>query len=132
MTWDYDAERRFLEGKGAWGEQPEEPPTPNPLDELASMFAPLGRWVADAACAAPDIDPTLFDEPGGDGLSRGERSLRAAAAGLVCAACPVRAECLADADENGLTGVRGGVLIFDGGRRRRDLLDHADASPSAA
>lgn len=121
MSWDHDAERGYLEAKGAWGEQPDETPA-LPID--LTVFAPLGPWAQQAACATREVDPTLFDAPSDDdGLTRPERTMRQQAAAAVCARCPVRAECLADADENGLTGVRGGFLIFDRGLRRKNLLD---------
>lgn len=127
MTWDHDAERGYLEGKGAWGEQPDEQPTPNPLDELASMFAPLGAWAADAACAARGVDPTIFDAP-----DRADRERHTPAALLarqheaarLCASCPVRRQCQDDAETNDLTGIRGGLLYAGEPTAGRGIKKH--------
>lgn len=69
------------------------------------------RWRLDAACL--DSDPTLFhsDGPGS------HATIAAAKAKAICAGCPVRVQCLADAnavrDEH---GVRGGLTA----RERKD------------
>lgn len=68
-------------------------------------------WRQRAACAAPDVDPEwFFPEPGHT----------ANLARQVCARCPVKAPCLADAlawsDEH---GIRGGLTP----RERRRLRE---------
>jgi Transcription factor WhiB len=70
-----------------------------------------GDWRQWAACARPGVDPELFfPEKGGT----------AAHAKRICAACPVKAPCLADAlttrDEH---GVRGGTTPRERRRLRR-------------
>jgi WhiB family redox-sensing transcriptional regulator len=71
----------------------------------------LVGWQQWAACAAPGVDPELFfPEQGGT----------AAPAKRICASCPVRAACLADAlatrDEH---GIRGGTTPQERQRLRR-------------
>jgi WhiB family transcriptional regulator, redox-sensing transcriptional regulator len=57
---------------------------------LSSPVIDLARWRQRAACAAPGVDPELFFPlPGQHG--------KAARAKRVCAGCPVKAPCLADA-----------------------------------
>lgn len=131
MTWDHDAEHDYLEAKGAWGEQPDETSAPDPLAELVSLFAPLGPWVADAACAAPGVDPTIFDAPDADELAvpapiRAARQRRALA---VCQSCPVQRECRQDGEDNELVGIRGGVLYTKNrhGSKQYDLAAYAAA-----
>lgn len=132
MTWDHAAERGYLEAKGAWGEQPDETSAPDPLAELVSLFAPLGPWVADAACAAPGVDPTIFDAP-----DRADRERHTPAALLarqheaarLCASCPVRRQCQDDGEDNELVGIRGGVLYTKNrhGSKQYDLAAYAAA-----
>jgi WhiB family redox-sensing transcriptional regulator len=79
---------------------------------LAAPPAPP-RWHDRAACARPDVDPEwFFPEKGG----------AAAPAKRICADCPVKAPCLADAlatrDEH---GIRGGLTV----RERRRLQRRA-------
>jgi WhiB family redox-sensing transcriptional regulator len=71
-------------------------------------------WRDRAACAAPGVDPELFfPAPGQHG--------KAACAKRVCARCPVRDACLADAlihpplEDH---GIRGGLTARERGRLR--------------
>lgn len=86
--------------------------TPAPLP-LAVLFSDLGDWINQAACR--DVaDKTVFDAVDPDGRAAHLPAVLAARqreAATACAGCPVRSECLADAVENGSTGVWGGVLI---------------------
>jgi hypothetical protein len=90
-------------------------PPPIPVFEsLAIVFAPMGRWVEQAACAERGTDPTMFDAPGPDDwTAHGSAGVaaRQREAAAMCARCPVRQECLQDAIDNNLAGIRGGVLI---------------------
>jgi hypothetical protein len=61
-------------------------------------------WRARAVCV--DVDPELFFPVGESGLAI-ETQVRAAKA--VCAPCPVRAECLADALAGMAYGIAGGL-----------------------
>ncbi|GAA1870977.1 WhiB family transcriptional regulator [Pseudonocardia ailaonensis] len=63
-------------------------------------------WHADALCARPGTDPELFF-PDDTALTY---PVRVAAAKRVCAACPVRAECLADVLGREQPGRRWGVI----------------------
>lgn len=103
---------------------------PDPLAELSTLFAPLGAWAEQAVCAAPGVDPTLFDAPvkGGPGTTA-ERTARQHQAIALCRVCPVRQECHDDAVANQLTGIRGGVLVIGEPLRLRhhDLIALADA-----
>lgn len=68
----------------------------------------MENWRALAACR--DADPELF-YPVGDGWAGQGNARRAEQARAVCAVCPVRAECLADALERGdVFAVLGGTL----------------------
>lgn len=92
----------------------------------ADLFAPLGEWGRDAACR--DAEPTLFDTvPRTESADDTVRRLRLATS--VCAGCPVRAQCEAEARDNDLTGVWGGVL-FGGyqGAPELNLVGHAHDS----
>jgi WhiB family redox-sensing transcriptional regulator len=76
-------------------------------------FSPLSpaRWRQRAACAAPDVDPELFFPEKGGAAGPAKR---------ICADCPVKAPCLADAlathDEH---GIRGGLTVRERRRLRR-------------
>jgi WhiB family redox-sensing transcriptional regulator len=78
---------------------------------VTARLGPAG-WRRRAACAAPGVDPELFfPAPGQHG--------KAARATRVCARCPVRTACLADAlatrDEY---GIRGGLTPKERQRER--------------
>jgi hypothetical protein len=123
-------ERHALLGYG--DATPDVTSEPNPLDELTSLFTPLGAWASEAACAAPEVDATIFDAPDvGDAErhTRPELAARQHEAISFCRNCPVQRECRQDAEDNGLTGIRGGVLyVGQPGRvRQHDLLALADA-----
>lgn len=65
----------------------------------------LAGWRRRAACARPGVDPELFFP------DQGERG-KVAQAKRICAGCPVRAACLADALATPATrdyGIRGGT-----------------------
>lgn len=100
---------------------------PNPpLDELASLFAPLGPWVTEAACRDA-ADPSIFDAPEkADKLahSNDELAARQRLAVSTCVACPVRQECRQDAEDNALTGIRGGVLYAGEPTAGRGIKQH--------
>jgi WhiB family transcriptional regulator, redox-sensing transcriptional regulator len=69
--------------------------------------APRGDWLDDAACRAPDVDPSWFHSEDPQGIDR----LRAI---NVCVACPVRSECLQHAikvDER--YGIWGGLTATE-------------------
>jgi hypothetical protein len=108
-------------------------PEPDPLDEVYSLFKPLGDWASDAACApAVEVDPTIFDAPESQDaqtFTRAEMAARQHEAISFCRACPVRRECRQDAVDNELTGIRGGVLYTGtaGSARQFDLIALADA-----
>ncbi|GAA4978140.1 hypothetical protein GCM10023205_52590 [Yinghuangia aomiensis] len=73
---------------------------------LATVPTTPRGWRALSACA--DADPDLFHAP--DDEREPARWLRETAALTVCAACPVRAACLAAAEaERDQYGVRGGT-----------------------
>ena len=75
------------------------------------MEATMTGWAELAACK--DEDPELFFPIS----AMGPGARQAAQAKAVCARCPVRAECLGDALDNGLDhGVFGGTTAED--RRR--------------
>lgn len=65
----------------------------------------LPDWRRSAACAAPDVDASVFYPPSG-----ADAVWTAAAAKRVCAECPVRRVCLADALSWETTRTRFGVL----------------------
>jgi hypothetical protein len=116
--------------------------------QLESRFAPLGPWVKDGACVGSD--PTLWDAPPTtDELhdmtpahrpTPRESAQRQRQAASVCASCPVRAECLIDAQANESTVgvIRGGVLFaqtLNRPRTEHDLIGlaaagHLNASPA--
>lgn len=89
----------------------------NPSTPLQGCLGALAgqRWRLDAACQ--NEDPGLFHTDGA-----GEHAKNAAAkAKKVCAGCPVRAQCLADAHETrDEHGVRGGLTAKErrAGRER--------------
>jgi WhiB family redox-sensing transcriptional regulator len=56
-------------------------------------------WATLAACGAKDVEPELF-------FPRSNES--SVVAKLICAGCPVRKICLADAVSNKQAGIRGG------------------------
>lgn len=65
-----------------------------------------GGWAWRARSACVDVDPELFFPVGESGALVDEQ---VAAAKAVCASCPVRAECLADAVVGLAYGVAGGL-----------------------
>lgn len=72
-------------------------------------------WQADAACIRPGVDPEWFFAPKGDHASM-------AKALAVCAACPVREECLQFALEHSeIIGVWGGTSAKQRRTMRREL-----------
>jgi len=77
-------------------------------DKSSRPIDPL-QWLADAACAAPGIDPALFFEPEVES-ARGRR-LREARAFAVCRHCPVVDDCLDYAQSEGVIGVWGGTTL---------------------
>ncbi len=82
---------------------------PNRAADLLGVLLPLSdrRWTDQAVCA--QVDPEIFFPPRGDMGFPAKR---------VCARCPVRAECLAEALEtDDRFGVRGGLSE----RQRRAL-----------
>jgi hypothetical protein len=88
-----------------------------------------GHWDQRAACANPDYDPVWWDVPAPtDILDRYAATDRAGGALKVCAGCPVRRQCAADAERDRPQGViragvihgdHGEVLTLDDLRRRR-------------
>lgn len=78
-------------------------------------------WHMRAECRASEADPALFDlhpdafndqhETPTDMTQRHAHALR------LCAACPVTAECLADARRHNDLGVRGGMVLVGGNGR---------------
>lgn len=120
MIDDLDLDDELQEG------ELDEPSNTNRLNvPVTPHLPPMGRWAADAACK--DADPTWFDlrdrdEPGLDSAEVLRNQVKAA---QLCAGCPVRAECLADARANQWVGVWGGRLFGIGsntleGRTRLD------------
>ena len=87
----------------------------------------LGRWVWEpwrdrAACR--DADPELFYGRKGEGPAA--RRLRVIACKQICAVCPVRAECLQFATENGeSSGIWGGLTGEERAQRRIAARAHA-------
>lgn len=103
---------------------------------LAEQFTPLGAWVAAAVCAGRDVDPTAFDAPAPRNGVVTEDHLAAFAetAATFCARCPVQRECLLDAIDNDMTGLRGGALITTraaGFRYHPLTAERADARTAA-
>ena len=83
--------------------------------QSAVLPRPNWGWQDDAACREEDL--ILFFGP--DGERQPEREIRERKAKAVCAECPVRTECLADALDNRVEfGVWGGMTE----RERRALL----------
>lgn len=89
------------------------------LDEtLATPVLPrVGAWTRDAACGTADID--RLDPIVGGRPTPTELRIRLTAAQELCADCPVRRVCGAEADLHGDEGVRGGSL-------RYTVLDEGD------
>lgn len=75
-------------------------------------------WMEQAACAG--ADPDLFFPHVTRGENHNQHKLAEAAA--FCRVCPVRAECYQYAYDDRLTGVWGGWLLDNWGRRRRRNL----------
>ncbi len=86
---------------------------------LRSPVLSTARWRDRAACAAPGVDPEwFFPAPG----QQGKHAKR------ICARCPVKAECLADAlavPEADDHGVRGGLTARERLRLRREPAGRA-------
>jgi WhiB family redox-sensing transcriptional regulator len=83
-------------------------------DLLQAAAAPVGSWVELALC--PQVDGDLFFPEKGGSVREAQK---------VCADCPVRAECLQYALDNGERfGVWGGMSD----RERRALSDRRAAS----
>lgn len=81
------------------------------------------RWQSKAACL--DADPSLFDYPDSDSRY-GVKLLNEAK--RICAGCPVRMSCLADAQASLDNGIRGGFVMWQGRIDQR----YSDAKPKAA
>jgi hypothetical protein len=85
----------------------------------AAFFRTSADWRQRAACARPGIDPEwFFPEPGGSG-GRARR---------ICARCPVKEPCLADAlaapaEQDSHGGIRAGTSA----RERQQLRTRARA-----
>lgn len=77
----------------------------------------LGDWISDAACRGMDTE-SFFLPPH-------DREARVAL--RVCAACPVRVDCLQDAYATDAYGVWGGTTERQRGRQTRPLLRVATA-----
>jgi hypothetical protein len=69
-----------------------------------------GAWTRDAACGLSDID--RLDPIVGGKPTPTEMRVRLTAAQELCATCPVRRVCGAEADLHGDEGVRGGSLRY--------------------
>jgi WhiB family transcriptional regulator, redox-sensing transcriptional regulator len=88
---------------------------------IADLFVDPPTWHAQAACADMDRD-RFFPGPGG---SNGAQTQQAKA---VCAACPVRADCLAEALEHDLQGIWGGLTDRERTALKRDAHGRANES----
>lgn len=82
--------------------------TGTPHGFAGDLFAPLGEWTKRAACKSSD--PALFDVLG-ENESADDAVRRLRTATPLCADCPVRALCAAEAAENDHSGVWGGVWL---------------------
>jgi WhiB family redox-sensing transcriptional regulator len=84
------------------------------MESLMSLAATRLNWWTEAACQ--DAEPDIFFPVSSTG--RGGEEARAK---LVCAGCPVRADCLAYAMDAGapLQGIWGGTSDTDRARLRR-------------
>lgn len=83
-------------------------------------------WRDQAACKGKDPDAALFFDPPGEKYGPGARQRREARAKAVCAACPVRAECLDYAIERPERyGIYGGMSEEERAAEKRRRLRRA-------
>lgn len=79
-------------------------------DATTPILPRAGAWTRDAACGPGDID--RLDPIVGGKPTPTEMRVRIDAAQELCARCPVRRICGAEADLHGDEGVRGGSLRY--------------------
>lgn len=87
---------------------------------MITTLAPYPAFLANPVAECKDADPNLFTAP--DGERNGGRRRRVRKAKAVCAACPLRKECLIWGHKHRETGVWGGEDLIAGwvvGRARR-------------
>lgn len=73
----------------------------NKSNEQMSISSSDRQWDAEAACAAPDVNPEWFFPKPGESQEAAKR---------ICRICPVRAQCLAWAQDHEIpAGIFGGA-----------------------